>query len=547
MTENEHFSFSDLLGSFDSLFIKDGWITMCDLGSEKTPGDDFMIYAYLVSDAQLKKEKVDSDWSITLGSEGKPSIIGSMGKNKKIRYRYFTLPEKGIEPIIFYRSFAIGSDKVQYFDISEEYILYYNLFETAQSKQVRALHKIDSLGELEEVIRIKNDVIQFKQKYLLEYLKVRKLNLIMTFDFMRMSNLTLGALNVAPKEEDISGKDYVYNHRIRQIGQSQSWIRGKKWIAHDKKKQPKYPFDSEEEYEEFLVGHNGDGSEKLMSCKRTDSNYFILTYFKKEVLDKYYNNPRKYKVDGWHISCPYFTLKIDNHIEEYVPVFLRELSSLPHKEQLHWKQYNIPPKKVMSSQYYKTMIEGNWINDPGSIDLLFKSRYQSFNKAWENKFGWPFYKPLADEDRHIFDALHLPTTNNVKSFCEQMLSITKLTIDRLNEKKITEGIIPDKNDRGIVKLEKFLKQKGFDIPDLIEFMKNLWNLRSGLFSHSFSNANKDCRKAMEYFGLTETNYIEVARTIFEGSINTLNTLNKLFIIEDDLDDLSDSKHNNHLY
>lgn len=537
MTEREHFEFKDLLGSLDNQFVQDGWVTMCDLGSDKKNGTDFMIYSYLVSNTQLKKEKVDSDWSITLGSEGKPSIIGSMGKNKTMRYRYFTLEDKGIEPILFYRSFTIGSDKVQYFDISEEYILYYNLYETGVSQQVRTYHKIDSLGELEDVIRIKNDVIQFKQRYLLEYLKVRKMNLILTFDFMRMSDSTLGTLGVAPKEIDIPGKDFLYNHFIRQIGQSQSWIRGKKWIAYDKKTEPKYPFDPEEQYEDFVIGHHENGSEKLMSCKRTDSNYFIMTYFKKEVLDKYYNNPRKYKVDGWHISCPYFTLKIDNHIENYIPVFLRELSSLPHKEQLHWKQYNIPPKKGMSPQYYRTMIEGNWINHPGSIDLFFKSRYKSFNKSWGDKFGWPFYKPLAEEDSHLFDALHLPTTNNVKSFCEQMLTITKLTIDRLNEKKISEGITLDDKDRGITKLEKFLKHKSFEIPDLINFLRNLWNLRSGLFSHTFSNANKDCQKAMEYFGITDINYVEVAKTIFERSLNTLNTLDRLFITQDDLDDL----------
>ena len=39
---------------------------------------------------------------------------------------------------------------------------------------------------------------------------------------------------------------------------------------------------------------------------------------------------------------------------------------LPELEQLHWKQYNIPPKEGMniSRTYYRTMIEGQWAEQP---------------------------------------------------------------------------------------------------------------------------------------------------------------------------------------
>jgi len=78
------------------------------------------------------------------------------------------------------------------------------------------------------------------------------------------------------------------------------------------------------------------------------------------------------------------------------------------------------------------MIEGNWAEHPESPDLYFKYKYEEFNKKWEKKFGWMFYKPLSKEDEYLYTALHLPTSNNVKVFCEQILTIVKLTIDRLN-------------------------------------------------------------------------------------------------------------------
>ena len=174
------------------------------------------------------------------------------------------------------------------------------------------------------------------------------------------------------------------------------------------------------------------------------------------------------------------------------------------------------------------MIEGNWVDHPETPDLFFKHKFEQFNKKWETKFGWRLYKPLAKEDEHLFKALHIPTSNNVKSFCEQILSIIKITIDRLNEAELAKQITLDDNDKGITKLEKFLAVHQMQIPDMITFLRHLWNLRSGLLAHSFSNSNDKCKKAIKYFGIREDNYIEVAKDIFTKSIFTLNTLeNKL--------------------
>lgn len=216
-----------------------------------------------------------------------------------------------------------------------------------------------------------------------------------------------------------------------------------------------------------------------------------------------------------------------------MPVFLTNLRVLPHKEQLHWKQYNIAPKDNMSISgvYYRTMIEGRWAEHPESADLFFKLKYKQFNENWEKKFGWRLYKPLADKDNYLFTSLHIITSNNIKSFCEQTLSIVKLTIDRLNEKELGRNI--DKNIKGSIgKFEKYLEMNEMHFPQLFTFLRNLQNLRSGLIAHSFSDSNKDCKKAIKYFGITEDNYIEVLEEIFIKSVYTLNTLEKAFEIKE---------------
>ena len=68
-----------------------------------------------------------------------------------------------------------------------------------------------------------------------------------------------------------------------------------------------------------------------------------------------------------------------------------------------------------------------------------------------------------------------------------------------------------------------------DLPLKIQFLRRLWDLRSGLCAHSFSNANKKCKEAINYFGLGDNNYVEVARDIFVKSIYTLNTLENRFL------------------
>jgi hypothetical protein len=178
------------------------------------------------------------------------------------------------------------------------------------------------------------------------------------------------------------------------------------------------------------------------------------------------------------------------------------------------------------------MIEGQWAENPETTDLFFKSKYADFNKKWEKKFGWKLYKPLSEKDEYLFTSLHIITSNNIKTFCEQILAIVKLTIDRLNEKELAKDLILKDKIRGIGKFEEFLKSHGMRIPDMFEFLRNLQNLRSGLIAHSFSESNQDCKKAILYFGIKDDNLITVQEDILVKSIYTFNTLEKYFKLTD---------------
>ncbi|MGJ1382690.1 hypothetical protein [Sphingobacterium siyangense] len=517
----DHFLLEDKITEIESKFISPGgWIKIYEkenISADETGG----VYCCLIANNDLSNYNDDDHWPLVPGSEGRPSVYGDN--------TYKSYDKDGLEPFLYYKSFSLPEKHISYLDISEEFILYFKLYEKGESKDNRIFYYVDDYGEMDEVIIVEPNRIMLKVKYIKEYITLREMYFVITCDYMRLLNNPPSDWDVIYGEELVKKGEIVYSHTIRNVmGPTQSWIMGKVFFGPNKEK--KTHFDVDDNNQEFIIGHDDEGELLYENCGNTEGNHFKLTFFSKEVLNKYYNDPSKYEVDGFRVSSKYFGLKIDNNKTGYVPVFLTNLRFLPLKEQLHWKQYNLPPKKGMgmSNTYYTTMIEGNWAKHPETADLFFKSRYSDFNAKWEKKFGWKLYKPLSEKDKYLFTALHKITTNNIKAFCEQTLTIVKLTIDRINEKEISKGLVLDSKIRGIGKFEKYLEENGMVVPDLFEFLRNLQNLRSGLIAHTFSETNKDCKKALEYFNIKEDNLIEVSEEIFVKSIYTFNTLETYF-------------------
>jgi len=520
--ELDYFLIKERIKQMETSFSKEGWITIYERNN------DDLIFPCIVYDSKIEEYLSNSDWVIQPNS-GK-FCISCEG--------YATYSDDGYEPFIFERSFNFNGDGERYVDISEDFILYYNLYEQIESKQNRKYFFINEVGDLDEVIKVEPNKIQVKLRFLNEYIAVRKVHFALCFDFTRLANNVFPTNEIKFCNKNYRDSNFFYNHLIRigrGQGQLQSWIHGKKIIKFDPTiKSYLFAYQSRK-YESFITGFDEKGNEEYQDCSDSNDKCFILTYFKKEVLDKYYNEPEKYKVDGFRVCSKFFSLKIDNNNENYVAVFLVELGGLPHNEQLHWKQYNIEPQNGMSYTYYQTMIKGKWVKNSETADLLFKEKYIEFNKKWEEKFGWAFYKPLAKEDEYIFNSLHIPTSNNQKSFNEQILSISKLTIDKLNEAKLSKNITLKEGDKGITKLEKFLQSNQVIIQDMIDFLRNLQGLRSGISAHTFSESNKSCKNAMKYFNMQNDNYIEVAKDIFIKSICTLNTLEDIFLTKHNIE------------
>lgn len=308
--DNDYFLLKDRIKQIESSFIKDGWLTIYET-NEGSNIDQCLIFCSIVHPKKMKTYQNDTDWIIQPGSEGKPCIIGTR-KNGKWINSYQTQADEGIEPFIYSRWFTHKQER--YIDISEEFVLYFKLYEHGESKQSRKYYFIDDLGDEEEVIVVHAFKVKVKLRFLMEYISIRKVHFAICFDFMRLDKLDQEGFKVL--DENYQSEKYFYNHYMRHLGLEldecplQSWIHGKAFIYFDKTKTGTYHFDYDSRpFERFITGYDNNGNEVLEDCKKEDHKLFKLTYFKKEVLNKYYNDPSIYEVDGWHVKSPFFFLK----------------------------------------------------------------------------------------------------------------------------------------------------------------------------------------------------------------------------------------------
>ncbi len=548
MNESDRILFTDFIAAMNKKFIDSGWISVS--------GES--LHSALVSDEKLQEALSRYEWDLARGSNG-VSEVWSYGK--------WSFGHEGtnvLEPFVLYRSANYDIDN--YVELSQDFRVLMNMHERYISPTERCFVIDNENGDWDKVAEIKGVSIRIKLALLRKYLALRKMNLLLFFDEMRYSQQSFQELGLPPVFNQIEkGPDYIYNYTSlidchSDGNKSGGWIMGKCVLRYREKDYNQDSFEQDEkQYANFIYGYDEDGEPKLHSCKKdTLSNYFVANgdnplemtpiFFKKEVLDKYYSNPNKYTVSDGAVGCEgSWSMYVDNDHRNYVIVPLVYLGYLEYSEQLYWKGYNVAPEKEMgfSKTAYNRWIEGIFCN-PMFPDLHFKYRFKMFNKKWEKQFGWPLFLPLIDEDEHRYKTLHcLTTENNHSDFDEQILSMTKLVIDSLNQKNL-QSEIDDANPEvvsflkekqissslelkaGIDKFQAFLLSKGMKCPDMVDYLRKVQSLRSNSVAHRKSNKRKDLAKLYEYFQLNELSDQQVLEEIFVKMVMTLNTLEKYF-------------------
>lgn len=329
--------------------------------------------------------------------------------------------EYGMEPFVIERSFD-GLGKEDEIEIVEEFRLLNNLYFD------RAKNEYIDLVDETTVVKIEGDFVTVHRKYLKRYLAVKEMFMLVHIDsryFLDVVDPDIKKGGYAEKTEK-----QIYSFNIGEVHsakrQTYSMIYAKTVIRGCAIADCGYwPYDEDSrDYEDYIIGVNEDGDDIMFTSEPSKlANYYganpeaphYLTpvFFRREVLQKYYNNPDRFTVEAGIIRCgTRWSLYIDNESPDYVSAYLGDLGrDLPNNiEQKYWKTYNVAIDGKLSESKYKRDFLSEFASSESPI-FIFQHGYEALNKAFEAKAGWPLFLPLHDDDKYTLSGLRIPILN----------------------------------------------------------------------------------------------------------------------------------------
>ena len=518
---------------FIKKFPNNGNVMIPIHGRTKKYGTDayFQCRLFSLESAKKELEKADTnDWGGTTPGFTRFGV----GDNEEVIYSRFN-NQVNMEPFVIERDYY-DLGKQDELEIVEEFRLLNNLFFD------RTKNEYVDLENNKTVIRIEDGFVTVDRKYLKRYLSVKDMVMIVHCD-SRYSTTNLDqSLPESFNTEVMDNKIYTLSFGKRKPF---SLLYAKTAIYGCSIHECEYwPYSESKEYEDYAIGVDEDGNNvfftsdpSMLSNYFEDNNgapyYLTPVYFKREVLGKYYDNPDRYSIESGVLRCgTLWSLYIDNESSEYVSAYLGDLgSNLSKKEQRHWKNYNITiDGKLSHSKFMRDIL--NTFSSSESPVFIFQNEYNKLNDEFKEKFGYPLFLPLHNDDEYILKSLRIPLLDSQAEFDQQILALVKLIIDSLNEKGIEMLLSSEtKNLSGsISKLEELFRQYGLrDYEDVINFLRNLQGLRSSSVAHK---KGKNYDKIAKTFQIGELSNVEIFGKIINNANNLVN------YIENNLDKIN---------
>lgn len=439
------------------------------------------------------------EWDLKPG-EGGPGFM-QHGENGKWVTTYFRNSEgPEVEPLILEQSFY-GAAPDTYL-ISEEFRLLMHLWQDSATGNYYA---IGDDGSRELAIKFENERISVRTPILRRYQAARQLDLLLFTDsavFVETDE-PLGSF------KDMNEPDHVedeLNFVEFHVGESRTLGRRllsrllvKRVLTPPPQEQSGiWPWDRQDEvYPEFIIGEDQNGRPIRYTCEEDKlANYFgknpdaphYLTpvFFKPEVLQRYYDDPEHYAISDGRLSFGnLWGVQIDNGNPNVVMVFLGDIGrDIPNSHRTHWLAHNVPPIGPMSESTFRRSFL-NQFAETENPEHLFKYAYVKFQETWEDAWGWRLHRKPSGADKQIIQRLRIPLNESDAEFEAQLLGLAKLLVDFLNEADIAKGLPKVANEKGIGKLERFLRTAGYaEVDRDTALLRRIQNLRSRIAAHT---------------------------------------------------------------
>ncbi|EHS7016815.1 hypothetical protein ACUB10_001073 [Escherichia coli] len=505
MTNNPFVDFIEFLTNKHG---EEVWVTVYKTEEIKNTDHDGGMYCALVSKEKTEKAMNQAGWDLMIGSGG-PGICTSYQDGKSIN-TYYKNSDNGFLRLILVRDFHGRKEK--YIEILEEFRLFHNLYYDNKSG---SYFSFDDSGDEIEVIKVQSNEVKIRRRYLHSFMAASQMNLLLYFELTRHYNHNL---TFACNEKNESTIYTIYSGKSYSKGYiSFSRIMGKKIIKCESiDKCNSWPFESKKTYQEFIIG--GDTDEPItFSCNPDKlANYFganpeaphYLTpvFFKKEVMQKYYNSSDYSITDGHLYRKGAWDLRFDNNSPNHISVFLGDLGrDLPEKEQIYWKSFNLIPdgRKISKTNFERSFL--GRVSDAENPEHKFKNKFKSLQKYWSNRYKWDLFLPLSEKDEHFFNSLRSMLTKEQSEFDAQVLALTKVTIDSINVKSLRNHLkVTDASIKSIGLMESLLDRlHSPNTSTLVSLMRGIQSVRSTGVAH---RKGTDYEKTMSKLNINHDDY-----------------------------------------
>jgi hypothetical protein len=332
------------------------WLTLHDSIEKREEGEminDLFYHCCMIPKARISEELGRSDWH-DCSISGEPGCIQfSKGKTQVTEYKRFG-GFYDYEPLIIERNF--WGVKEDFKEINQEFRLFHNLY---FDEQKNVYQKILDNGDLEDVIKMNGNYIGGNLKHIKQFLGIKDMVLCLCFTFCRWSYKTLKELNINEERVDFEHKDaaarfaftcmtwkdrFADDNRVsfsRMIGKvildglpkEKSGIWPYKQAEEERREYPKYIIETDKDGDPIKYTCNHLMLGNYFGANPDAPHYLTRVFFKREVLEKYYNDP-KYTVHDGHLSCGHmWSMYMDNNLKNYVSVYLGDLGrDLPFEE-----------------------------------------------------------------------------------------------------------------------------------------------------------------------------------------------------------------------
>ncbi|WP_321494402.1 hypothetical protein [uncultured Desulfobacter sp.] len=458
-----------------------------------------------------------SGWSICEGmGRDKPWLEPPMSSSQ---------PEqlKVGEQLLFQRSFYGVKGREHYYELSDKFLQIMGLH---YMHELSAWCKLDDNGDIDQLVKVhsigkRGIVISIRWKLLAEYCYLTETVVVRLFDVERVDRSNFTAWD--DDHEEMVNDRGVSGKRKIMPGHA-SYFRGGQAFKPEFKKEAV----EIKQFESFIALDWKNGRTEEISCApEAIDNYFTKSdkpyemspaFFKAEVLLKYKGDIDKYSLSerrltsraGWELKT------FDINEAGQVHTYLIYLQGLPHREQLHWKQYNEQPKTALSDRAVATDFQGNFYDGYYPVAALKKTLEKIDNQG----VTWWIMK-----NRVLKDALHPVVTQSAAEWKEEILKLDQVLIEgfvkkELKVKAIELGQKPPASDRELKLLEKSLIGSGFDEEqayDVLTPFHQVHYWRSVLKGHIFGKTAQNIETdALNEFGTLRAHFDDLCERCDES-------------------------------